>query len=67
MHRSYRRLLLAYPGWHRRERGLEMLTTMLDAAEPGRRRPAVADVLDILWGGLRCRFRPPRGIRLWSL
>jgi hypothetical protein len=63
MHRSYRRLLLAYPGWHRRERGLEMLTTMLDAAEPGRRRPAAADVLDVIRGGLRCRLRPPRGAR----
>jgi hypothetical protein len=63
LERSYRRLLLAYPGWHRRERGLEMLTTLLDAAESGRRRPAVADALDIIRGGLRCRLRPPRGLR----
>src|SRR4029079_12898583 len=30
---------------------------------PGRRRPAPADVLDMIRGGLRCRFRPPRGLR----
>jgi hypothetical protein len=63
LQRRYSRLLMAYPRWHRRERGLEMLTTMLDAAEPGRRRPAVADAMDIIRGGLRCRFRPPRGFR----
>jgi hypothetical protein len=40
-----------------------MLTTMLDAAEPGRRRPAVADVQDMIRGGMRCRLRPPRGVR----
>jgi hypothetical protein len=33
--RSYARLLRSYPGWHRREHGLEILTTLLDAAEPG--------------------------------
>jgi hypothetical protein len=59
--RWYRLLLRAYPRWHRRERGTELLTTLLDAAPPDRRRPAALDVLDLLRGGLRCRIRPPRG------
>jgi hypothetical protein len=60
--RSYRRLLRSYPGWHRRERGLEMLTTLLDAAEPGQRRASRHDAADIVLNGLRCRLRLPRGI-----
>jgi hypothetical protein len=63
LHGWYRRLLLAYPGWQRRERGLEMLTTLMDAALPGQRRPAPADAVDIVVGGLRSRLRPPRGLR----
>jgi hypothetical protein len=55
--RGYRWLLLAYPLWFRRERGLELLTTLLDTAEPGRRRPGAADVADVVRGGLRCRLR----------
>ncbi len=60
--RSYRRLLRAYPRWYRRERGEELLTTLLDAAPPGRCRPAGADVVDLIGGALRARLRPPRGI-----
>lgn len=54
--RRYRRLLAAYPGWHRRLRGPDMLRTLLDAAGDGRgvsRRAAALLVLD----GLRCRLR----------
>jgi hypothetical protein len=60
LRRWYRRLLRAYPRWYRRERGAEMLTTLLDAAEPGQRRPHPRDALDLLLGGLRCRFALPR-------
>lgn len=35
-----RRLHSAYPGFYRRERGREILTTLLDAAEPGQVRPS---------------------------
>ncbi|MEU8078934.1 hypothetical protein AB0B31_26275 [Catellatospora citrea] len=56
----YRRLLRAYPGWYRRERGDELLTTLLDDAAEGQRRPGRADALDLLLGGLRVRLRPPR-------
>jgi hypothetical protein len=59
--RSYRRLLRAYPLWYRRERDVEMLTTLLDAAAPGQRRPNRRDAIDLIVGGLRCRLRPPHG------
>jgi hypothetical protein len=57
--RAYRRLLWAYPRSYRRVRGLEMLTTLLDSARAGQRRPSVRDVVDIVVGGLACRFRVP--------
>jgi hypothetical protein len=58
--RRYRRLLWAYPNWYRHERGEEVLSTLLDAARPGQRRPGVAEVLDLVSGGIRCRLRLPR-------
>ena len=62
----YRRLLLAYPRRYRRVRGLEMLTMLLDDAEAGRTRPTLAETVDLVLGGLRCRLRPPgrRGVRI---
>jgi len=35
--RCHRLLLRAYPAWYRRERGEEMLGTLLEASPPGRR------------------------------
>jgi hypothetical protein len=61
LRRAYRRLLLAYPRWHRRERGAELLTTLLDDAAPGRRRPTFAEAADLIRAGLRARVTPPRG------
>ncbi|GAA4445102.1 hypothetical protein GCM10023170_023500 [Phytohabitans houttuyneae] len=61
LERAYRRLLLAYPRRYRRERGTEILTTLLDAARPGQRRPAARDALDLVLGGLRRRLAVPRG------
>jgi hypothetical protein len=57
--RAYRRLLRAYPRDYRRERGTEMLTTLLDAAEPGQRRPRFGDALNLVVRGLRCRLSVP--------
>ena len=54
---AYARLLRCYPRWYRREREAEILTTLLDAAPPGQRRPTRADVVDLLLGALRCRLR----------
>jgi hypothetical protein len=61
LHRSYARLLRAYPRWYRRERGLELMTTLLDDAGPGRYRPRWTTVVDLVGGGVRTRSRPPRG------
>jgi hypothetical protein len=57
--RTYRRLLWAYPRGYRRARGAEMLTTLLDAAEPGRRRARPRDALNLVGRGLLCRLHVP--------
>ena len=62
LHRSYRRLLFAYPRRYRRTRGLEILTTLLDAAGPQQRRATAGEAADLVVGGLRYRFAVPRGI-----
>lgn len=59
LERAYRRLLLAYPRWYRERRGTEILTTLLDAARPGQRRPHAKDAINLIAGGLRCRLTPP--------
>lgn len=61
LERAYRRLLLAYPRRFRRDRGDEILTTLLDAAPPDRRRPTAWETADLLAGGLRARLLPPPG------
>ncbi|MBQ1060927.1 hypothetical protein ACGFJ4_03485 [Micromonospora chalcea] len=62
LERAYRRLLWAYPGFYRRERGPEILTTLLDAAEPGQVRPSRGEAAHLLVNGLRYRFVPPTWI-----
>ncbi|GAB4054258.1 hypothetical protein [Catellatospora paridis] len=59
LERSYRRLLRAYPGHYRRERGLEILTTLLDAAKPGQVRATRDDAAHLILSGLRFRLVPP--------
>ncbi|MFD0599797.1 hypothetical protein ACFQZ4_51915 [Catellatospora coxensis] len=59
LERSYRRLLLAYPGFYRRERGLEILTTLLDAAKPGQVRATIGEAAHLVLSGLRFRVAPP--------
>ncbi|WP_018217739.1 hypothetical protein [Salinispora vitiensis] len=61
LERWYRRLLWAYPVGYRRSHGEEILTMLLDSAEPGRRVPARADVVDVLRGAVRQWFRLPIG------
>lgn len=56
---SYRRLLWAYPRFYRRLRGLEILTTLMDAAKPGQVRPSREETVHMLLSGLRCRLAPP--------
>ncbi|WP_250036597.1 hypothetical protein [Paractinoplanes maris] len=50
--RGYRRWLMAYPRSYRRDRGPEILATLLDAAEPGRSRPAAREAARLLRHGL---------------
>ncbi|OJF14820.1 hypothetical protein [Couchioplanes caeruleus] len=52
----YRRLLAAYPREHRLDYEEEMLGVLLAGAEPGRRRPTVAEVADLLRSGLTARI-----------
>jgi hypothetical protein len=61
LERWYRRLLLAYPRRYRRTRGLELLTTLLDASGPEQRRPHWRDAVDVVATGLRYRFALPGG------
>ncbi|MET8150198.1 hypothetical protein ACIBSW_24105 [Actinoplanes sp. NPDC049668] len=62
LERWYRRLLRAYPVGYRRAHGDEILATLMDCAEPGRRRPAPADVVDVARGAVRQWFRLPVGL-----
>lgn len=50
--RRYRRWLLAYPRAYRRERGPEILATLLEAAEPGQDRPPAREAWQLLRHGL---------------
>jgi hypothetical protein len=57
LERSYRRLLVCYPRAYRREHGEEILAVLLACAEPGRRRPAAAEVIDLVRSGIRIRLQ----------
>jgi hypothetical protein len=50
--RRYRRWLLAYPRAYRRDRGPEILVTLLDAAGPSQSRPAAREAALLLRHGL---------------
>ncbi|HEY3501680.1 MAG TPA: hypothetical protein VGN37_02700 [Actinocatenispora sp.] len=50
--RRYRRWLLAYPRGYRRERGPEIIGTLLDATDPGRSRPPAREVVHLLGHGV---------------
>jgi len=66
-------LLHAYPAWYRRERGEEMLGTLMDASPAGRRWPSLRDIRAMLIGGLRVRagqhrrLSTPANLRLAGL
>ncbi|GGQ39265.1 hypothetical protein [Couchioplanes azureus] len=51
----YRRLLAVYPREHRLAYEEEMIGVLLAGAEPGRRRPTLAEAADLLWSGLAAR------------
>ncbi|MFC7758403.1 hypothetical protein ACFQY4_10730 [Catellatospora bangladeshensis] len=56
LERRYRLLLRCYPRSYRDVREDELLATLLDLAPPGRTRPTVGDVADLVEGGLRTRL-----------
>ena len=55
LERRCRWLLRAYPAWYRRDRGGEMLGTLLEASPPGARWPSFRDARALIIGGLRVR------------
>jgi hypothetical protein len=55
LERRSRLLLRAYPAAYRRERGDEILATLLEATPEGRRRPLLRDIRALITGGLRAR------------
>jgi hypothetical protein len=55
LERGYRRLLRAYPAWYRRDRGEEIIDTLLAAAPQGRAWPSLRDSSALILGGLRVR------------
>jgi hypothetical protein len=56
LERRYRWLLRAYPADYRDARGEELVSTLLDAAPPGRSMPSPADVADLVGHGVRQRL-----------
>ncbi|BCJ59730.1 hypothetical protein [Micromonospora endophytica] len=67
LERGYRRLLLAFPRRHRHRHGTELVTTLLEMAEPGQRRPRLTEALHLVGSGLRLRFRLPAGRPIMAL
>jgi hypothetical protein len=55
LERRYGRLLRAHPASYRRERGNEILSTVLEAASAGQGRPSLRDARALVMGGLRVR------------
>ncbi|GGK67934.1 hypothetical protein Ppa06_28940 [Planomonospora parontospora subsp. parontospora] len=55
LERRYRRLLRGYPRDYRTEHGDEIISTLLETAEPGRTVPSARESLALLSGGLRTR------------
>jgi hypothetical protein len=57
LERRCRVLLFGYPVGYRKSRGEEIIGTLLDATPEGRAWPLPRDVLALVIGGLRARFR----------
>ncbi|MEV0457238.1 hypothetical protein [Catellatospora methionotrophica] len=67
--RRYRRLMLTYPRAYRRERGEELLATLLELAAPDRARPTLREAANLIGHGLRARLGRPasRTVVTWSV
>jgi hypothetical protein len=66
--RRYRRLLVCYPRAYRRERGEELVATLLEAAPPTRVRPTARETANLIGHGLRARLGRPtsRTVVVWA-
>lgn len=62
LERRCRLLLLAYPASYRRDRGEEIMGTLLEATPDGRKRPMMRDAQALILGGLRARAAQNRGL-----
>lgn len=62
LERRGRLLLRAYPAAYRRERGEEMIGTLLETTPNGRAWPRLRDVRALAMGGLRARAAQNRGL-----
>ncbi|HUR07023.1 MAG TPA: hypothetical protein VM347_31070 [Nonomuraea sp.] len=65
LERHYRRLLRAYPKTYRERHGEELLNTLMEAAAPGARRPAIREALPLLAGGFATHARDARSRAPW--
>jgi hypothetical protein len=62
LERRCRLLLRAYPAAYRRERGEEMIGTLLETTPDGRVWPQLCDIRTMATGGLRARAAQNRGL-----
>jgi hypothetical protein len=65
LERGYRRLVACYPRSFRNENEDEIIAVLLATADPGQRRPGVAESFDLLRGAIRMRMgltRAPRTV-----
>ncbi|MFC7533111.1 hypothetical protein [Actinoplanes sp. GCM10030250] len=61
LERAYKRLLRVYPSNYRDRHEQEIVTTLLEMAQPGQSRPGRTEVWHLIGSGLRQRFRLPAG------
>ena len=66
LERHGRWLLRAYPAWYRRERGEEMIATLLESSPDGRRWPSARDARAMVMGGLRVRATGNQRLTTWA-
>ncbi|WP_329427701.1 hypothetical protein OG339_46510 [Streptosporangium sp. NBC_01495] len=68
LEQRYRRLLRAYPKAYREQHGEELISTLMEAADPQARRPAPREMLSLLVGGFAVRVRSARpvGVPWWA-
>jgi hypothetical protein len=64
LERRYRRLLACYPATFRREHDEEILAVLMAGAAEGKRRPGLAETIDLLRSGVFMRVRETSRLRV---